>query len=84
MSEAIVEAFSCQELVELVTAYLEGALSAEDETRFEEHIAGCDGCSAYLEQMRATIRHVGRLTPEAISADAERELLEAFRTWKAR
>jgi anti-sigma factor RsiW len=83
MSE-FVEALSCQELVELVTTYLEGALSAEDETRFEEHIAGCDGCAAYLEQMRATIRLVGRLTPEAIPADAERELLEAFRSWKAR
>ena len=84
MNESIVEALSCQELVELVTAYLEGALPTEDETRFEEHIAGCDGCAAYLEQMRATIRLVGRLTPAAISADAERELLEAFRTWKAR
>lgn len=84
MSESAVEALSCQELVELVTAYLEGALSAEDEARFEEHIAGCDGCTAYVEQMRATIRLVGRITPEAIPADAERELLEAFRTWKTR
>ena len=83
MNESVVEGLSCQELVELVTAYLEGALSAEDETRFEEHIAACDGCAAYLEQMRATIRVVGRLTPEAISGDAELELREAFRTWKA-
>jgi anti-sigma factor RsiW len=83
MSEPMVEALSCQELVELVTDYLEGGLSAEDEARFEEHIADCDGCTAYLEQMRATIGLVGRLTPEAISPDAERELLEAFRTWKA-
>jgi anti-sigma factor RsiW len=83
MSESTVEALSCQELVELVTAYLEGALTPRDQARFEEHISGCDGCGAYLEQMRATIRLAGRLTPDAIPEDAERELLEAFRSWKS-
>jgi anti-sigma factor RsiW len=84
MSDSTMEALSCQELVELVTAYLEGALPAEDRAGFEAHIAGCDGCGAYVEQMRATIRLAGRLTPDAIPADAERELLEAFRSWKLR
>jgi anti-sigma factor RsiW len=46
---------SCRELVELVTDYLEGALSPEDVARFEAHVAGCPGCAAYLEQMRTTI-----------------------------
>ena len=75
------EALSCQELVELVTAYLEGALPAADEARFEEHIGRCDGCGTYLEQMRATIRLTGRLTPEAVPPEAERALLSAFRSW---
>jgi anti-sigma factor RsiW len=84
MSDATVEALSCQELVELVTAYLEGVLDPEDQARFEKHIARCDGCGAYVEQMRATIRLAGRLTPDAIPADAEQELLEVFRSWKLR
>ena len=78
-----VEQLSCQELVELVTEYLEGALSVEDTARFEEHIGRCAGCAAYLEQIRQTIALAGRLTPESLSPEAERELLEAFRGWRS-
>ncbi len=75
------EELSCQELVELVTDYLEDALPAELRARFEEHIAHCSGCTTYLEQMRATIRVTGTLTAESLSAEAERTLLDAFRGW---
>jgi anti-sigma factor RsiW len=78
-----VEQLSCQELVELVTDYVEGALSAEARMRFEEHIGTCHGCNVYLEQMRETIVLVGRLSEDALSPDAERELLEAFRGWRS-
>jgi anti-sigma factor RsiW len=81
MSNQSVEALSCQELVELVTAYLERALSAEQSSGFEQHIAGCDGCDVYVEQMRTTIRLAGKLTPEAVPPEAERALLSAFRSW---
>jgi anti-sigma factor RsiW len=73
---------SCQELVELVTDYLEGALSAADRDRFDSHIAGCDGCRAYLEQIRVTVALTGQLTPEQIAPEAEAGLIEAFRDWK--
>jgi anti-sigma factor RsiW len=76
------EELSCQELVELVTDYLEGALPAELHERFDEHIAHCKGCQAYLAQMRATVRATGTLTPESLSPDAESTLLEAFRGWR--
>src|SRR4051812_1491974 len=62
-----VEALSCQELVELVTDYLEGALAPGDLRRFEEHIAGCGKCTTYLAQMRETIRVTGTLTPDDVS-----------------
>jgi anti-sigma factor RsiW len=75
------EAFSCQELVELVTDYLEGALSPADLRRFEEHIATCDGCTEYLRQLRETIRLVGAITREDVSPEAEAELLAVFRSW---
>ncbi|MDP9295682.1 MAG: zf-HC2 domain-containing protein [Actinomycetota bacterium] len=74
---------SCRELVELVTAYLEGTLPGDDRARFEEHLAGCEGCSNYLEQMRTTIRLTGMLSPESLSPAAERALLSAFRSWRA-
>jgi anti-sigma factor RsiW len=77
-------ALSCQELVELVTDYFEGALLPADRVRFESHIAGCDGCTTYVQQMREMLEVVGSLTTESLSVEAEAELLAAFRDWKAR
>jgi anti-sigma factor RsiW len=74
---------TCQELVELVTDYLEGALSGRDRRRFEEHIAGCPHCTAYLDQMRVTIRVVGRLREETLEPRIKEDLLAAFRDWNA-
>jgi anti-sigma factor RsiW len=76
------EAVSCQELVELVTDYLEGALAPGDLRRFEEHIAHCDACTEYLEQLRQTIQAVGSITPDDLSPGAEAELVAVFRSWK--
>jgi len=73
----------CREMVELVTDYLEGALSRRERRRFERHIAGCDGCTAYLDQMRQTLRVVGSLSEETIPGDARDALLHAFRDWRA-
>jgi anti-sigma factor RsiW len=74
----------CKELVELITEYLEGELGAADQARFEQHIAGCDACTAYLEQMRETIAALGRIPPETLSPEAERELGRVFAEWQAR
>lgn len=73
---------SCQELVELVTEYLEGTLPAHERVRFEDHLAICPACSNYLDQMRQTIQMVGALKEEAIPDDAKEQLLRAFRAWK--
>jgi hypothetical protein len=72
---------SCREFVEVVTDYLEGALSEEDVRRFDEHIAACHWCGRYLEQMKVTLRTVGRIPEESISPDARDALLHAFRDW---
>jgi len=79
-----VEPLTCQELVELVTDYLEDALSPAERARFNSHIRDCDPCVAYLQQMRTTLDILGRLSPERIDRDAERTLLQVLRTWKAR
>jgi len=81
---APVEQLSCQELVELVTDYLDGTLGDEERARFDEHLLICDGCRVYLAQMETTIRLTGRLRPDDLSAEAEHTLLGAFRRWKAR
>jgi anti-sigma factor RsiW len=72
----------CREVVELVSDYLEGALDERDRVRFEAHLAKCDGCSAYLDQMRRTIALAGTLTPEALEPPYRARLLEAFRDWR--
>jgi len=74
---------SCQELVELVTEYLEGTLSPRDRKRFESHLRACDGCTEYLAQMRRTISLTGRLRPDALDPAARENLLQVFRQWKA-
>jgi len=78
----VTDAINCQELVELVTDYLEGALSPADLRRFEEHLAACGKCTEYLAQLEATIRVTGTLTPDDLSPEAERELLDVFRSWR--
>jgi anti-sigma factor RsiW len=75
---------TCRELVELVTEYLEGALPDEERARFEAHLAECEGCAAYLAQMRDTLRIAGRLREESIAPAARESLLRAFRDWKER
>jgi len=72
---------ACQELVEIVTDYFDGAMSRRDRNRFEAHISACGNCSTYVEQMRQTIELTGRLTVEDVSPEAELVLLEAFRAW---
>lgn len=73
---------TCQEFVELVTDYLEGSLPPTERTRFEEHIADCDYCTLYLEQMQQTIRALGHLSEETITPSARDLLLAEFRSWK--
>ena len=71
---------TCQELVELVTDYLEGVLPREDVARFEEHVAACPGCATYLEQVEATIA-LTRASGGEVEPDEVSPLLDAFRDW---
>jgi anti-sigma factor RsiW len=72
---------TCRELAELVTEYLEGALDAETRGRFEAHLEMCEGCVAYLEQMRSTMRVLGALPAESLMPPVRERLLEVFRGW---
>lgn len=73
---------TCQEIVEIVTEYLEGTLPPEERVRFEQHLLTCDLCVMYLDQMRETIRIAGRLTADALAPEQKELLLAAFRTWR--
>jgi anti-sigma factor RsiW len=73
---------SCREMVELVTAYLEGALSLGDRMRFENHLTACDGCTMYLEQMQRTIDLTGTLRVDDVSPEALAKLMHVFRDWQ--
>jgi anti-sigma factor RsiW len=83
MTTGSVPPLTCRELVELVTAYLEGSLPAHERQRFDRHLAECAGCTQYLEQMRLTVSTLGRLPAASISPATRDRLLDAFRTWKA-
>jgi len=73
----------CQQMVELITDYLEGALTRSQRRRFERHLSGCEHCTEYLEQMRATIRLTGRLQAEDLSPEMQHEFAALYRRWRS-
>ncbi|MGH2741323.1 MAG: anti-sigma factor family protein [Thermoleophilaceae bacterium] len=80
MSQA--DEMSCQELVDVITGYIEGSLPAPDRARLEAHLDECPWCVTYLEQMRETIMTLGMLREQQLSPETRAGLLEAFRGWR--
>jgi anti-sigma factor RsiW len=74
----------CQELVEVITDYLDDALPATDRARFEAHLAECDACRDYVDQFGQTIALAGRVEPEQLAPQTRDQLLSAFRDWRVR
>jgi anti-sigma factor RsiW len=72
----------CRELVELVTPYLEDSLPPEERALVDQHLAGCDGCEAYVQQMRLTIRAIGHVSEDAITSKTREDVLAIFRSWR--
>jgi anti-sigma factor RsiW len=69
----------CREAVELASDYLDGSLNRRDRRRLEKHLAACDGCTAYFDQVRATIAASGRVTPDDLDPDVVEGLVRLFR-----
>ena len=75
--------FSCQEMIEVVTNYLDDALPSDERQRFEHHLSYCAGCGTYLDQMRETIRQTGMVPrEESLPTALREEIVARFRTWK--
>jgi anti-sigma factor RsiW len=74
----------CQELVEVITDYLDDALDANDRARFDAHLEECDACQDYVDQFRQTIALTGQIEPEELSPQTREQLLRAFRDWRVR
>jgi anti-sigma factor RsiW len=72
---------TCEEFVELVTAYLEGTLPDDQRRSFDEHMELCPGCDRYLDQFRTTIDLLGELPEESLSSPGRERLLHAFAEW---
>lgn len=75
------EPMDCDELVELVTDYLEGVLAPEIRTRFDTHLGECDGCQNYLEQFRTTISALGRVSADQLDPEFRQRLIDTFSDW---
>jgi anti-sigma factor RsiW len=74
---------ACQQAVELVTDYLECALSRSSRRRFEKHLASCPHCTEYLAQIRETIRLAGRVSPGDLTPQMRDDLTDLYRHWRA-
>ena len=69
----------CQEAVELVTDYLEGVLSRRERRAFEHHLEACDGCEAFVEQVREALAATGRVGPDDLDPATLDGLVELYR-----
>lgn len=76
------KSMDCNELVELVTAYLDGALDPDTRARFDTHLLECEGCENYLQQFRETVRTVGKIRDEQIDPAFRKRLLDAFKDFR--
>jgi anti-sigma factor RsiW len=74
--------YTCSQVVELATDYVEGAMPAEHRTHFEMHLNFCDGCFTFIDQIRATAATAGRLSEEQVPEEIKGKLLAAFREWR--
>jgi anti-sigma factor RsiW len=74
---------ACQQAVELVTDYLEGALPRGQRRRFKAHLKRCPDCPGYLAQMRAIIALAGSITPDDLTPRMRSELISLYRRWQA-
>jgi anti-sigma factor RsiW len=68
----------CRVLIEVITDYLEGGLSPEDRTRFEEHLEACSACRMYVDQFETVIRTLGRIDDEQLDPELRDGLVAAF------
>jgi anti-sigma factor RsiW len=71
----------CRDAVELISDYLDGTLPRRQRRRLEKHLAGCDACTAYLDQMRATIAASGKVGPDDLPSDVLEGLVDLFRQY---
>ncbi|KAA0113120.1 anti-sigma factor [Mycolicibacterium sp. P9-22] len=72
----------CNELVELVTAYLDDALDLDTRARFDVHLTECDGCDNYLQQLRTTVETLGKVGGDELDPAFRDRLMTAFRDWR--
>ena len=72
----------CNELVELVTSYIDGSLDPDTRARFDVHLLECDGCANYLQQFRATVDTLGKVDDETLDPSFRDRLMNAFRDWR--
>jgi anti-sigma factor RsiW len=73
----------CQQAVELVTDYLDGALGRRDRRRFESHLRACPNCCVYLEQIRRTIQLTGAMEAQDLTPEARADLIELYQRWRS-
>ena len=82
MTNSNQDELNCQDVVELVTDYLEQALLPEKQALFEGHIETCPGCNTFLEQVQQTIIMLRKLSEQRTFPETKQDLLEIFRNWK--
>ncbi len=74
--------YTCVEVVELATTYVEGAMPPADRTLFEMHLNFCDGCDTFVDQIRVAADTASRVPVDHLPEETKAKLLAAFRDWR--
>jgi Putative zinc-finger len=82
MASSIEHGYTCQEVVDLAAEYVEGAMGLSEATLFELHLNSCNGCSTFIDQIRATASLAGQLSENQVPEEMKAKLLTAFRDWR--
>jgi anti-sigma factor RsiW len=75
--------WTCKELVERVTDYLENELTVAELSRFKIHLSACPACDLYIHQIQITIRALSAMPSPELRSEVGSVLLKGFRSWKA-
>lgn len=69
---------ACDDVMQRVTEYLDGALPPGAAAAFERHLAECANCTRYLQEIRQTIHRLNALPREPMPAAMKDRLLQAL------
>ena len=69
---------TCQQLIDFIARYRDDDLTPDERAAFEQHLAICPSCAAYLKTYEQTILLAKASADEPVPADVPESLVKAI------